>query len=96
MAEKTEVKAVEKKGDKAKCFKKLLTLEPIFINKLTPKLKPFIKPVYWVLTFILALGLLVAIVDLFRVGVYAFVIEAALACLYFIVVRMFAEFIANG
>ena len=91
MAEKTEVKAV--KGNK---FKKLLTLEPIFINKLTPKLKPFIKPVYYVLAFILALVLLMAVVDLFKVGVYAFVIETALACLYFVVVRMFAEFIANG
>ena len=91
MAEKTEVKAAKESK-----FKKLLALDPILINKLTPKLKPFIKPVYWVLTFILALVLLVAIVDLFRVGVYAFVIEAALACLYFIVVRMFAEFIANG
>ncbi|MBR6412772.1 MAG: hypothetical protein IKS41_06420 [Alphaproteobacteria bacterium] len=91
-----EEKVVVKKGDKAQSFKKLLTLEPIFINKFAPKLKPFIKPVYYVLAIILALTLLMAFVDLFRVGIYAFVIEAVLACLYFIVVRMFAEYIANG
>ena len=89
-------KAVEKQTNKGSAFKKFLTLEPWFINKFAPKLKSFIKPAYYILSIILVLFLLMAVVDLFRVGVYAFVIEAVLACLYFIVVRMFAEYIANG
>ena len=44
MAEKT----TQKTGNKAEFFKKFLTLNPWFINKLTPKLKPVIKPVYYI------------------------------------------------
>ena len=94
MAENTE-KAVEKTGSKAETFKKFLTLEPWFINKFGPKLKPIAKVVYYILSGLLCLMLLSAIVDLFKVGVLAFVIKVALVAIYFIVVRMFAEYLTN-
>jgi len=95
MAENTE-KAVEKKGNKAEAFKKLLTLEPWFINKFGPKLKPLAKWVYYALLVILVLKLLGVIVDLFRTGdVITFVIGTIVTAAFFIVTRMFAEYLTN-
>ena len=95
MAENTE-KAVEKTGNKAETFKKFLTLEPWFINKFGPKLKPLAKWVYYALMVVLVINLLGVIVGLFRTGdVISFVVETVVTAVFFIVVRMFAEYLTN-
>ena len=94
MAEKTE--KTEVKEVKENKFKKLLTLEPIFINKLAPKFKPVIKPIYYVLSVILAFALLVTLFSALQLGFANTLISVLLICLDFIVVRMFAEYVSNG
>jgi len=97
MTEKTEAKETkEVKEVKENKFKKLLTLEPIFINKLAPKLKPIIKPIYYVLSIILALFMLMT---LFAAGSFGFggtLMGLAILALYFVILRMWAEYIKNG
>ena len=97
MTEKTETKteAQVKAPKKENPLKPLLTLEPIFIGKLSKKLKPYARVLYYVLTIILAVMLIKALADLFTVGFSAFVVEVALIAIYFVIVRMFAEYLAN-
>ncbi|MBQ7413204.1 MAG: hypothetical protein IJV07_02900 [Alphaproteobacteria bacterium] len=86
---KTEVK-------KENPFKKFLTLEPVLINKIGKKFKPFAKYIYWALSIILGLSFIKAVVDLFISGFSAFLLETILIAVYFIVVRMFSEYLANN
>jgi len=94
MAEKTEKKEV--KEVKENKFKKLLTLEPMFINKLAPKLKPIIKPIYYVFSVILALLLLSTLFAVGQLGFGGFIVSAAMICLDFVILRMWAEYVQNG
>ena len=87
-----ETKAVAKENK----FKKLLDLDPIFTAKFGPKLKPYAKYVYYILSGILAIALLGAFVHLFVGGLTAFIIDVLLIAVDFIVVRMFAEYLANN
>ena len=86
---KTEVK-------KENPFKKFLTLEPVLINRIGQKFKPFAKYIYWALSIILGLSFIKAVVDLFISGFSAFLLETILIAVYFIVVRMFSEYLANN
>ena len=95
MAEKTE-EVKETKVAKENKFKKLLTLEPIFINKLAPKLKPIIKPIYYVFSVILALVLLSTLFAAGSLGFGGFLVSAAMLCLNFVILRMWAEYVKNG
>ena len=95
MAENTE-KVVEKTESKAEFFKKFLTLEPWFINRFGPKLKPMAKWLYYALLVILVLKLLGVVVDLFRTGdVITFVVGTIVTAVFFIVARMFGEYLTN-
>ena len=77
-------------------FKKFLTLEPVLIHKVGKKFKPFAKYIYWALSVILGLGLIKAVADLFISGFSAFLVETILIAVYFVVVRMFSEYLANN
>ena len=79
-----------------KKMKPLLALNPILTSRFGDKLKPYIKPVYYVLSVVLAIMGLDAIWDLFAVGFLTFVLEALLAAVGFVIVRMFAEYVANN
>ena len=94
MTEKTETKEV--KEVKENKFKKLLTLEPLFINKLQPKLKPVIKPIYYVLSIILAFAFLMTLFSVAKFGFANTLMTLFMLSLYFVVVRMWAEYIKNG
>ncbi|MDY6407607.1 MAG: hypothetical protein SPL08_02740 [Pseudomonadota bacterium] len=94
MAEKKEAK--ETTVAKENKFKKLLTLEPIFINKFASKLKPMIKIIYYILSGILALFLLCALFTIGAMGIASFLITVLMLGLFFLIVRMWAEYIQNG
>jgi len=89
-----EVKEV--KPAKENQFKKLLDLNPLFTPKFGPKLKPYAKIVYYVLSGILAFALLGALAQLFTSGLTAFLISTLLIAVNFVVVRMFAEYLHNN
>lgn len=76
-------------------LKPLLNLEPIFINKLESKLKPRAKIVYYVLLVLCLLSALGTLVSLFQSGVSAFVINALITAISFVVARMFSEYLYN-
>lgn len=76
-------------------LKPLLNLEPIFINKFESKLKPRAKIVYYVLLVLCLLSALGTLVSLFQSGVSAFVINALITAISFVVARMFSEYLYN-
>ena len=87
----------EKSKDFKEKLKPMLGLEPIFINKIAAKLKPRAKLVYYVLSVLCLLGILNAFVTLFDKdgGLSMFIIKLLLACINFVVARMFSEYLYN-
>ena len=92
-----EVKEVKpaKENQSKELVKKLLDLQPLFVTKFGPKLKPRAKIVYYVLSCILGLAALWALAQLFINGLTAFIIDAVLIAIAFVVVRMFSEYLYN-
>ncbi len=71
----------------------LSILEPVLITKLGPKLKPYIRIIYFVLMGLLALTTLGAIVHLFTAGITMFIFELVVLFIEFVIVRMFCEYV---
>lgn len=92
MAEETKTEVKEVKENK---FKELLELEPLFIEKLAKKLKPQAKILYYVLSVVLALALLGSLFSITTDGPAVFLVKVALIMVFFVVVRMFAEYLVN-
>jgi len=92
MAENKTTVETEVKENK---FKKMLDLEPIFINKFGPKMKAKAKLIYYILCGILAIYALGVLVSLFTSGFTTFIVSAILLAVNFVVVRMFAEYLQN-
>ena len=92
MAEETKTEVKEVKENK---FKKLLDLEPLFTEKLAKKLKPQAKILYYVLSVVLALALLGSLFSITTDGPAVFLVKVALIMVFFVVVRMFAEYLVN-
>lgn len=75
-------------------FKELLELKPLLTPRLAPRLRPFAKVIYYVLTGLLLIGVLASFVDLFRAGFSFFILELFLIAVSLVIVRMFSEYLA--
>lgn len=83
-------------AERVQQLKKMLTLEPIFINLFARKLKPFAKAIYFIFSAILALAFLGTLLSIGSVGFSGFILFTAVLAVDFIVVRMFAEYLNQG
>ena len=92
MTEEVKETKTEIKENKAKW---LLSLEPVFTEKLETKLKPRVKEIYYAFLVLFAISVLGTLGIWATAGFASFILLLAFIGLNFIVVRMWAEYLNN-